>query len=263
MGQLAEFVALFTNLEDRVIALDKKDSRLNVEVKSKEARRNFLIKEIKRLVEERNKHIADKAIVAAHSLKAQAEADKKLTDTKNQTAGVTQNHDKTIKNLSDKIDYLKTEIDAVNDDIKTKNGVITKLKQVKIDLTAEIEELNKQLVDKKVEAQQLYEDLMIKKEAFEREIGTIGRDKMAAETQLQKVNTQVQEAEISLAAVDLEVGKANKELIEVNKTAKDTTKTLNDRSKALDVRESVIAEQERQLQVRIITSRRRTSALEK
>lgn len=259
MSKLAEFVALFTSLEDRVVELDRKDSQLAVELKSKESRCRFLVKENKELEDKRNKQIVELTAATKLAKDTQTEAEQKLTDIKNETARATQDSDQSKRVLGNKLDSLKVELDSVGGKITSGRRLVAELKQEKADLITEIEALNKQKSDKKAEVKRVeYSLAAVAADADEQKL-VIKNDIAQANKELDELNDHILDAEQDIIAADERLEAAKTQLRSITIKALAPAKALDERAKALDVREASIAEQERQLQVRIITSRRRTA----
>lgn len=255
MNTLDELTKLLADLEIHVTELGRKDSQLAIEVGSKESRRTFLIKAIKEL-EEKQTGLLDKQAATAKSAKdAQTEADRKLTDTKNEILRAEQQREQRIKILDDRLSGLKAELVKIDKQIADERQIIDDLKQVKSDLLSEVERLNKLVATKKAEIQQEIIEAQAK-----------------ADREIIRIDEEVEQANQELIEINRHIASKTDEhnnLVEENKKIADKVKAGQQRlddfkehekraKKALSARESALDEGEAQL----ATKRRRSSVLD-
>lgn len=263
MSDLQEFNKLFTVLEDRVVALDKREAEATRNIKTSEARYTFLKDEIKKLEQQRDQHVESHIEAVKQAKTAQETANQDLANIETAGLRLKAQHEQKNKVLVDQLAVLETRLSDTNHNITAARQVIAGLTEQKTNLLAEIERLKQTIVSKKFDIEQVEENLIKQKTNADEELLAIKNSIDTAKRELSEVIGNTTKAHDELSEVNLKIKTAGSRLGETNKAHDKLLKQDQERSKALDIREAALTEQERQLEVRIITSRRRNPALEK
>ena len=262
MAALLKFNELFTELENEVATLDKKKVELNTSVTTLQARETYLKGSLAEL--DKQSRNTQKKQAEAEQLR-QEELDA-LDDTIAEVKGY-------IKELENDKSIVIAELDSM----KVLRGKVIKELDEQIKLKKDQSELDKQIDDKhdlvnKLESQisehkeainKLGEDIEAKTVEHNKALQELATEANMADNDYQSAVTRLEDKSEELDGIEEKIKIARSELNEVEGKDREFREYEKKAVAALEAREAALLQSEKQLDIQIITSRRRHGVLDK
>lgn len=263
MLNLQKFSELFTELENEVVSLDKKKADLAGTLTTLEAREVFLkgsVSEMdKQAKEAQKKHAEDEqsrqeildalddTIVEVKGYIKELENDRVTASA--ELVSIKTTHAKTLAKLDEDIKSKNTRLLEQDQEISYKKSELATLKTDRTKLLQEQTAIESQIQAKKADLNDLNDE-------FETRFAQKNEDYQGVVDDLNDKREELKTTTEKLSVAQTELAKTKIKDQEFRKYETEARTALETRGKALE-------EEERQLQVRIITSRRRNPALAK
>lgn len=254
---MVKFNDLLASAKQEVDELAKRETSLQRTIKSLEGRETFLTTDIKKLEARREAVLLAIDIQIKKNTAVQQEADKRLVATRAETTQLTAEHETLKSTYQTEISELQATVDGLNTDVSDRRNELAELLKAKTDWQDELAVLKADILAAREEIKSFDEKINQARTAADEQIADFDASVKLAESQLKTIQSQTSDATEELKAINEKIEIANVTLADTTKQHNDFIEYEKRARKALKDAEESLLRKEEQLDVQIVTSRRR------
>ena len=263
MPALLKFSALFTELEDEVVALDKRRTDIIAEVSLLGAKRQVLSDKLAELeiLKEDSQRKYD-TLQAKHA-KDSADLDEQIGNKRAELTKATEDHRLALSEIETSIAARDKELIELTNTIKGKKDTLVDLDNQAEAKKAELQQVKQDIVANKEALVALDKQVVDKATEVASETARLGNEVAGLEQKHKAVVSKLDAKQEELEDVTQQVIDKQADISSLETKRKDFIRFEEEAKTALKVREDSLAKREHDLEVAQLTSRRRTSVLDR